>query len=284
MDQSRHARDVEASAAVARALDSLDRVRKVLERHAGLVVAFGLSLTVAMRVMGTAGYDPTVAAGLLANSDTAVILVSILLSSVGPFVAFVAGYLWIDVIRAKNGLLRASNLTTASGASMIAIFIGTSLDLLIVVVLPLMYLLYLLAKAIGRSLEKRRRPSPNPSREPDPKLSAEIREMEQDLPHQVWSMVVVGLLPWLLLMSLVGPWLPPEVITFEDGSTTVAYVIKTDGDWTTLLLERDRLLRTEPSDRIVAREVCATGPRLASFARFVLYDSDPTATCPEVSR
>jgi hypothetical protein len=63
--------------------------------------------------------------------------------------------------------------------------------------------------------------------------------------------------PAVLFLVLTFPqmWLPPEIVQVEDHRI-VAYVVSTEGRWTTLLREKDRAILRTKSDLVSGRQIC----------------------------
>lgn len=54
-------------------------------------------------------------------------------------------------------------------------------------------------------------------------------------------------------------WLPAELIGTNNGSENVGYVLKTDGNWTTILWDSDRNIEIMRTSNITSRTICRMG-------------------------
>jgi hypothetical protein len=54
-------------------------------------------------------------------------------------------------------------------------------------------------------------------------------------------------------------WLPAELISTNNGSENVGYVLKTDGNWTTILWDSDRNIEIMRTSNITSRMICRIG-------------------------
>jgi hypothetical protein len=54
-------------------------------------------------------------------------------------------------------------------------------------------------------------------------------------------------------------WLPAELIGLSNGSERVGYVLKTDGNWTTILWDSDRSVEITRTSNIANRVICRIG-------------------------
>jgi len=67
-----------------------------------------------------------------------------------------------------------------------------------------------------------------------------------------WALAVLYLLGWLATAPM---WLPAEVVTLRDDTSTTAYVLSNGDGWATLLTSDRSVLRI-PSDQVASRVVC----------------------------
>lgn len=74
----------------------------------------------------------------------------------------------------------------------------------------------------------------------------------------------------------------PEVVTFSDRPSTLAYVLNDEGTGTTLLIEGDRTIRTTRSQTLTSRQVCSLHVGSKTLLDWVRVCPKPTVpTCPE---
>jgi hypothetical protein len=59
------------------------------------------------------------------------------------------------------------------------------------------------------------------------------------------------------MASLHRPWLPPEIITLTDGTSTVAYLLGEKDGWKALMIDRGREIRYVTPLAIRTRQVCS---------------------------
>jgi hypothetical protein len=88
--------------------------------------------------------------------------------------------------------------------------------------------------------------------------------------------VVARLMQWALailaVLYIFSPqmWLPREVVTLQGQRRVVAYVLSDDGQWASLLTDRDREIVRFPSDSLIERVVCqSTKSRTASLWQLI---------------
>jgi hypothetical protein len=76
-------------------------------------------------------------------------------------------------------------------------------------------------------------------------------------------------------------WVPPEIVTLDTDRRVVAYVMGSDGGWTSLLSEKGREIIRVKSESIETREVCRLSPGVASqsIVQLVL-GAETTQRCP----
>lgn len=89
------------------------------------------------------------------------------------------------------------------------------------------------------------------------------------------ALTVSGVLISILLLGS-QVWLPSERIEVAGGGAIVGYVVDDDGNWASVLRERDRTVLLIRSDLIVARQICSLGR--GSFERSL---ADVIAGFPE---
>ena len=76
-------------------------------------------------------------------------------------------------------------------------------------------------------------------------------------------------------------WVPPEIVTLDTDRRVVAYVMGSDGGWTSLLSEKGRVIIRVKSESIERREVCRLSPGVASQSVVqIVLGAETTQLCP----
>lgn len=96
-----------------------------------------------------------------------------------------------------------------------------------------------------------------------------------------------GFMTVMLLTSVLviayNLWISPEVIQTDDGGTLVGYVLNDEGDWTSILLNDDRLIEILPSRTIEHRQVCKVGGvRNTSLPALIASDLQEHPDCESI--
>lgn len=105
------------------------------------------------------------------------------------------------------------------------------------------------------------------------------RRRGERLPRRpVLNFIVVGSGLITLVFTTEATWLPVEEIRLRQSESVVGYVLETESEWTSVLLDEDRtLLRVRTSD-VLSRELCDNKERTTWDRRLtdVLGDGPPT--------
>ena len=97
--------------------------------------------------------------------------------------------------------------------------------------------------------------------------------------RSIFWLAPLGMFAYLSLSSRM--WVPPEIVTLDTDRRVVAYVMGSDGGWTSLLSEKGRVIIRVKSESIETREVCRLSPGVASqsIVQLVL-GAETTQPCP----
>ena len=94
------------------------------------------------------------------------------------------------------------------------------------------------------------------------RIQAELDRLRERQRRRTMWFAHTRLLTWappavVFLVLTFSPqmWLPPEIVQVEDHRI-VAYVVSTEGRWTTLLREKDRTILRTKSDLVSGRQIC----------------------------
>jgi hypothetical protein len=226
-----------------------DRLVGVARRHPLTVWAIVVGLVFVLKVHIVTGGNSSLALAVIATAGAAETIAGLGVIMAPALVVIGAVALWYAYFAFAGGVL----LQLAVVASLVAVIIAPDylVGICIVVAIPLAIM--------------------------------HRRGWRFDMRERLWSM---GLAAGTIVFSAVtgqGMWLPPEVVTFSDDSSTVAYVLDDDGPWTTLLIDGDRTIQTIRSETITGRQVCS----LHAGTRRTLLDWLPgpakpsTQICPE---
>ncbi|NVM96091.1 hypothetical protein [Arthrobacter wenxiniae] len=80
------------------------------------------------------------------------------------------------------------------------------------------------------------------------------------------------------------PWLPAENITLASGKIEVGYVVSTSDGWSTILIDKPRLVERLHSAEILARETCVTADSYNSRQTVWSFSAPTMPTYPRCSK
>jgi hypothetical protein len=202
-------------------------LRAAMRHPATAAAALALVILIIKVLVATNGNRET-ALAIVAAAGAPTVVVGLAVSIFPTLVVTVAAVLWMwDFSVRRWGLIELAAIT----ATLVALFLSA---FWLVVFMAALVVLYVLAA-------RKRKQSPNWA-------------------DHAWRTILTVLL--LITSTVTGPavWLAPEAITLGSGDTVVAYVIEDEGEWATLLREKDRtVIRPRTSD-IIARRVCSRDP------------------------
>jgi hypothetical protein len=218
-------------------------VTRFARRNATALAAASAFGIVVLKILAVAQFNTRVAAALIGTTDSPAVVLGVAID-VAPVVFAFAGTLIVFVaIIARPSDPRAR--AALRGAAVV-------MAVLLLVAVPLLLLLLFLVPVTLVAIVTYHRER----KEPDTGTEAgAIRPTNMLVSMAEW-VVVLGVLPLLIVGS--PPWMPAERVGMPDGKVEVAYVVRTDGAWTLLLIDRGRSLRYVPTADISSREPCAT--------------------------
>lgn len=236
---------------------SPDPFLQLVGRHSGLVTSALVFMFLIVKVVRVAKGNLITAQELVNIVGPASVIVGALTAVLPVLLAQAFVFLW--VLSWTDGLdrrMRAGLIEVAFLLSLIGLY-----------VLPWILEVGLLFFTLGHALY-RIKVRPRLSRQPPNGLRA------------TWLPAVV-----LLFLVSADPWIP--AVTVDVGhppSVLVAYVLKNDGGWTTLLRESDRSILILPSAEVGRRYVCRKTDgnlgRVESVVQLVLREGGSATTLP----
>jgi hypothetical protein len=214
---------------------------KYVRTNATAIVAASAFGIVVLKILAVAQFNTRVAAALLGNTDSPAVVLDVALY-VAPFVLAPLCLLAIGLAVQDRSMAPQVGAATRGAAVVAVVLLLLAVPLLLLVLLVLGWAIL----AISRWVRRRAWPNTESSSKParPPRLLASMGE---------W-VFVFGMLPLLVIYS--PPWMPAERIGMPEGQVVVAYVVRTDGNWTVLLIDRGRSLRYVPTAEISSREPC----------------------------
>jgi hypothetical protein len=234
----------------------------IARRNATLLAAgvgFGI---VVLKVLAVAQYNPTVASALVGSTDAPAVVLDVALY-VAPFIlAFMAVLgLALTVDPPDIGPDAQAALRGATAV----------LSLLSLLAVPLVFLVFMAVPLAGQALVRRMR---RPRKRSDASRSPNQRRAKWLIDSTNWA-VAFALLPMSIVLA--PPWMPAERVGLSGGDAVVAYVVRTDSEWTVLLVDRGRGLRYIPTKNISSRQPCTTEERQSTLLE--LLNGSQLAAC-----
>jgi hypothetical protein len=218
-------------------------VSRFARRNATALAAASAFGIVVLKILAVAQFNSRVAAALVGTTDSPAVVLDVAVYVV-PLVSAFAGALIVGVainVSPSDQRVRAA----LRGAAVV-----TAVLLLVAVPLLLLFLFLAAVMPCATVRHFRERKGPNTGTEPEATRPTNILVSVAE-----WAFVF-GILPLLIVVS--PPWMPAERVGMPAGKVEVAYVVRTDGAWTVLLIDHGRSLRYVPTADISSREPCAT--------------------------
>lgn len=244
--------------------EELDRKERrqpsLVFQHLTLVATVAAFAFVALRVGRIAGSDPGTTLTVLNAAGVASVLV-------GTFITFLPTIAIIGILF----MLGATRRPGATDDQKRAIWAVLGLVLLVATVLLPIYAAAIIWLAliafVGLTLWFRKR-------------GTEDRHTLYGLVD--WTSVAAGIIVSLFIST--DMWLPAEIVTLDSARGEVVFVLSSETDWTTLLLDEGRTIQIVRTDDVEARVVCNLGGRGLRRSLADLLDEDDSATdnpaCP----
>ncbi len=207
---------------------------------AAAACAFGI---VVFKILAVAQFNPRVAAALIGSADSPAVALDVAIY-VAPFV-FALVCLVVVALAIEPRSERKEISAVLRGAAIVAVpllVVAAPLSFLLLMALPLVLL--------GAWNEVHRR-LPAWTR----KGVLRTRSTGARTSAVEWGFVFG--IP-LLLVAVSPPWMPAERVGLGPSEVVVAYVVRTDGNWTVLLIDQGKSLRYVPTSEISSREPCST--------------------------
>lgn len=203
--------------------------------HLGLLIGVAASTIICFKLLAVAGWDSTTALGILSASGTANVLIGTLLT-VLPLLYGAFAFLAMPIIE-RN--LKRRTPVERSAARLLETWPAILLMFIVPVGLLLAFIGYLVLTIVLSIIQRIRARRPATKNRKSVAAGGEIPSRFEALSAGLAGLVI------LLFGSLSTPWVPPETVVTSSGEQT-AYVLKNEGDSTTVLLAESRaLLRLE---------------------------------------
>ncbi len=218
-----------------------------------LAAACVFSLVV-LKILAVAQYNPRVAAALVGTAESPAVVLNVALYTAPLALAFLCA---LALALALNAHPARSDVAGAiQGAAVVTVF-------LCVVALPLLYLVT--TTLLFGALPLRKRLVRNTRPRPEAENSNDVDAHRSWTAGARWA-VTLALLPVFVVTS--PPWMPAERVELIGGPLVVAYVVRSDADWTVLLVDRGRSLRYVHTAEISSREACSTDAYTSTLVEF----------------
>lgn len=247
------------------------RLARSWDKHLGLIAGAATSLTVCLKLLAVAHWNPTTAFGILAANGTTNVLIGTLLA-VLPVLYSYAYALFLPAvqrrIKKRTPVERRAAQMLETWPSVVLVFIVPAYLLAVTLVtLALRVFIPLAYRAVKKRRRKKKFGSPRAGRHEAPTR------------FEATSVALSGMI-MLSYWTLATPWMPAEVANIEGVGPQTSYVLSKNDGVAIILKASDRQLQ-QIDAAALSGDFCQAGPLWVSAPVVALIGSPLYAPCPD---